>query len=162
MTKHSVELGNKLLKELHDRSRGAGSVVTYPPKAGKEEEAKKQWRHTGVCLMCHRRAISVSRCRHCGHFHIETEPRRNRGELVVAAALLLGDGIIISKPPPARHHDLIRAVTEEGWVTRVNGDQQGFITTKGRWLNRRVAGRCAYAEGQTVDFHSTLLSEHLW
>ncbi len=62
---HSVKKGNKLLNQLFDRTP-FGFVVLYTPKPGKETEAAASWIHTGVCMSCHLRAISVGRCIQCG------------------------------------------------------------------------------------------------
>ena len=57
--------GQALLRALHDRVP-KGPVVTYPPKAGFEQQAAREWKWTGVCPKCHRRAISAAECKACG------------------------------------------------------------------------------------------------
>jgi hypothetical protein len=53
------------LRRLFTRSP-ADHVVLYVPKEGMEAEAAASWKDTGVCMACHRRAISCGRCVCCG------------------------------------------------------------------------------------------------
>jgi len=49
------------LAKHHDRVQGA--TVLYPPKT---PDAAAHWMETGVCPLCHRRAISGGECNNCG------------------------------------------------------------------------------------------------
>lgn len=56
------------LDRLHDRvPNELSGIVHYPPKPGREKEAARAWKRTGVCPTCHRRAINRGgRCLQCG------------------------------------------------------------------------------------------------
>lgn len=51
---------------------------------------------------------------------------------VVRAAIRIEYGAVFSLPIPARHHDLIRELTEQGYSGPIHGDQQGFLLNDGR------------------------------
>jgi hypothetical protein len=92
------------------------------------------------------------------------------GETIVAAAMIyyLHDSddpravpTIVSAPPPARHHNLFALAGKP--------DQQGFLTSTGRFVGREKAKKIAMAAGQ--QFKPTpeggyvgpqLFSEDLW
>lgn len=72
------------------------------------------------------------------------------------------NGMIYSKRAPARHHDVIRAM---GGI--YGPDTQGFLDSKGRFLDRREAYKLAEANGQLKrepgGYGGELLySEDLW
>lgn len=66
---------------------------------------------------------------------------------------------------PRRHCDVIRYMAEEcGLPTPITGEQ-GFIDSKGRFLDRRMAAQLALANGQVKELKyqpDTLFSEDLW
>lgn len=67
-------------------------------------------------------------------------------ETIAAAAILAGD-VGWSLPPPARHHDVMDHFIALGF----RFDQrmpQGFVTSTGRFVDRREAKRIAVAAGQ--------------
>lgn len=85
-----------------------------------------------------------------------------RGETIVAAALRSGPGCF-SAPPPARHGDLFAS------FGRAAPEDQGFLTSTGRFVDRAEAKRIAMASGQPLtehgEFHrdkAHLFSEDLW
>jgi len=41
-------------------------------------------------------------------------------------------------------------------------DEQGFLTSKDRFVNRKEGGEIAYAAGQTSNLRKTLFSEDLY
>ncbi|WP_395543410.1 hypothetical protein [Neotabrizicola sp. sgz301269] len=85
-------------------------------------------------------------------------------ERIVAAAIQI-EGVTISLPQPARHGQVLACASifvEEAYrVTEV----QGFITSKGRFVNRVQARQIAHMAGQdpkqTGGDHE-LFSEDLW
>lgn len=103
-------------------------------------------------------------------------------ETIVAAAIKVvpsvlrgaptpSDGIILSAPPPHRHHHLIPA----GYVTKgnkpVGPEEQGFLTSEGRFVDRLEAMQIAIAIDQLHPLlkgslqragYKELYSEHLW
>lgn len=65
---------------------------------------------------------------------------------IVAVALLI-DGLIISKPRPARHGDLIYPYADRtGYI--VQPEEQGFLTSDGEFVDRKLAYTLAYLSGQ--------------
>lgn len=90
-------------------------------------------------------------------------------EYITAAAILM-DGVVISAPPPARHHDLIlgTATVDDRRETiarpRLIRGLQGFLTDRGRFIERNEARQIAVASGQCANpRHPELLfSEDLW
>jgi len=72
-------------------------------------------------------------------------------------------GCHFSLKKPARHHDVIRMMVDNGAETPITGEQ-GFVTARGRFLNRREALEYAISMKQLIRRpHSTLLfSEDLW
>jgi hypothetical protein len=86
-------------------------------------------------------------------------------ELVDRAANRHPDGVIYVVSRPGRHHDLIHHMGQLGRAGAGNVNDQGFLTTHGRFINRVEARIIADREGQTLpDAHSTkyLFSEDLF
>ncbi len=84
----------------------------------------------------------------------------------IEAAAVLHLGKVRSVPRPGRHHDVIRMIAEEnpnGPPVR-GGLAQGFVTTTGRYVTRKLAGEIALAAGQTTALRwgPHLYSEDLW
>lgn len=86
---------------------------------------------------------------------------------IIAAAIRHGD-LIISMPKPARHHDIInRFVAIEDHII-VSPIDQGFLTNKGQFLERKEAKQHAITCNQKFrddyePFRSNdLFSEDLW
>lgn len=95
-------------------------------------------------------------------------------EIVTTAALLV-NGVIWTLPRPARHHILLHAwahahwvhdpVTNTGHPRKVPTDAvQGFMTSEGRFVDRKEAERIARACGQLKGpmLGHELTSEDLW
>lgn len=83
---------------------------------------------------------------------------------IVAAALQLPCGRVISAPPPARHHDLFYLLAREG--AKHFGCVQGFITDQGDFIDRHVAWSVAEKAGQLLPgprlVQGILFSENVW
>jgi acetyl/propionyl-CoA carboxylase alpha subunit len=81
---------------------------------------------------------------------------------IAAAAIKVGD-MTVSLPPPARHHDVLRALREAG-VDADHPDQQGFLTSEGKFASRFQARAIAKKAGQILKSTSLpdLYSEDLW
>lgn len=83
---------------------------------------------------------------------------------IIAAAVLLPNGAILTKPPPARHPDLRLTAERFGNWVLVNG----FLTDSGEFVDRRDAYSIAEAAGQIVNVFDVahvkgrLYSEDLW
>ncbi len=65
-------------------------------------------------------------------------------------------------PPPARHHHILRAIANVRQDVLIGPDEQGFVTSAGRFVDRSEARRIAVDAGQTNTKHSHLFSEDLW
>lgn len=89
-------------------------------------------------------------------------------ETVVAAACI-HKGTVYSLPPPARHHTVMRhiwdTISQDAFI---GPGAQGFVTSTGRFVNRRQALRIVKAAGQPQIDHPALnaggrlFSEDLW
>ena len=94
------------------------------------------------------------------------------GETIVAAALRIqllavstsieNEPMIFSKPAPARHNHLVHEIAE--LLDRViEPNEQGFLTSTGRYVGRDEAWQIASVAGQIVDtLCQPLFSESIW
>ena len=86
-------------------------------------------------------------------------------ETITGVALYYADkGVVVSLPKPARHDKLMREMSEllGEPITRPNWTQ-GFISSEGRFLDRKFALNVARKAGQvTTLIGSVLTSEDLW
>lgn len=87
-------------------------------------------------------------------------------ETIVGVAIEVTPGRVFTLPRPYRHHHVIRVAADLGEKTPIIGEQ-GFVTSTGRFVDRKEAGRIADANGQanrTVGSHEggDLYSEDLW
>lgn len=82
-------------------------------------------------------------------------------ETIVSVAIEQG-GLIVSQQPPARHDYLIRKMPEA--MRPILPKQQGFLTSKGRFVGRYEAVLIAHAAGQIekLQWPPELFSEDLW
>jgi hypothetical protein len=86
-------------------------------------------------------------------------------ERIVAAAICV-DGETQCMPPPNRHHNIMHLYFRETGRC-VAPDEQGFITSTGRFVGREEAAKIARAAGQIGEAKKThpqdeLFSEDLW
>ncbi len=83
------------------------------------------------------------------------------------AAIKSDDGVVWDVPQPGRHHDVIRKMVVMGYPTPIDGEQ-GFRTTKGRFVGREEAKTIAIQRGQLLPprvngyVGPELFSEDLW
>jgi hypothetical protein len=85
-------------------------------------------------------------------------------ERIISAAIHLG-GLVLSLPSPARHHTLINSAAQKLEMKPPILGIQGFLTSTGRFVNRKEACFIATEAGQImVKTGSTdeLYSEDLW
>lgn len=89
----------------------------------------------------------------------------SNNEKIVSAAICI-DGFIITQPPPARHHNLLRVAHEWGGRELTQNDRalQGFLTNRGRYVDRIEGARIALAAQQLeqTNWGEDLYSEDLW
>ena len=88
-------------------------------------------------------------------------------ETVIAAAVQWED-LTISLPQPARHHNIMHDLYSKTG-RRVRGDEQGFLTSTGRFVGREQAFQIAHRAGQfdpenrlSGSSSRDLFSEDLW
>lgn len=82
---------------------------------------------------------------------------------ILAAAIKLADGEVISAPRPARHSSVFLLIQARG-LSHV-GSTQGFITTDGRFVDRHEAYEIAECAGQLIPKPhqpGRLFSEDVW
>ena len=84
------------------------------------------------------------------------------GERIISVAIS-AFGIVASLPAPARHGDVLRKLHDFNPIA-LGGECQGFLTSAGRYVNRRDAAAIALAAGQVDKLISApdLYSEDLW
>lgn len=90
-------------------------------------------------------------------------------EKIIAAALMLENGSVITEPPPARHCDLF-SKHHNSTMKDIKVVEQGFILDQGRihsFVTRKDAWKIAEREGQLIkqNFNNTkgtLYTEDLW
>lgn len=76
------------------------------------------------------------------------------------------DFLTVSAPPPARHHTLLHP-TSIATNMKIGPDNQGFLTSTGRYVSREEAYRIAVEAKQEFIPHKShipgvLYSEDLW
>lgn len=74
--------------------------------------------------------------------------------------------LTVTAPPPARHGTLMHPLSDYT-ESRIGPDDQGFLTSTGRFVGRKEAHAIAVAAGQPMIDHGsripgTLYSEDLW
>lgn len=87
-------------------------------------------------------------------------------ERIISAAIYY-KGAIISLPAPARHHHILLTIAKEWEKNAIEigePDNQGFITSTGRYVNRIEAWTLAFQAEQLLntDRHQLLFSEDVW
>lgn len=85
----------------------------------------------------------------------------------IATAALRVNGEVWTLPRPARHHVLIQAWGAAHWkdgkAGRIPEHEQGFVTSKGRFVDRKEARCIAVAAKQVASLDGEILtSEDLW
>lgn len=83
----------------------------------------------------------------------------------MAAAVQYGD-VVVMTPRPGRHHHVINAMFAIAGDVAVGAEtEQGFLTSDGRFVDRKEGFRIAEEAGQIVTKHGpedTLFSEDMW
>lgn len=95
----------------------------------------------------------------------EDEDDMNRQDLRVVAAAILHDDRIYTLPPPARHHNIIRMMSEEHGLGPECMHEQGFLLNNGYYCRRTPARVIAENAGQLIrkpEHFKLLFSEDLW
>lgn len=83
-------------------------------------------------------------------------------ETIVRSAILhRTDGLPVSLPHPARHFHLLNALRASGCHCLIGPEDQGFITSTGRFVDRTEARVIAVAAGQ-VNTEETYQPHHLF
>lgn len=85
-------------------------------------------------------------------------------ERIIVAAAIKQDGMVCSVPRPGRHHHIIRQMATAGIPIPITGEQ-GFLTSDGLFVGRKIARTIAEAAGQIASKHGNpneLYSEDIW
>lgn len=86
----------------------------------------------------------------------------------IERAALWHRGIVHSVPAPGRHHDVIMKMLTKYGLGPEAQQHQGFVTSDGRYVDRKEGWRIAAAAGQllprapTDGQGGTLYSEDVW
>ena len=86
-------------------------------------------------------------------------------ETIILSAIKISDtGVCISLHPYSRHNYIIRDLIELGADPPIKQDVQGFITSTGRFVNRKEAYKLAIAANQIEKSitNNILTSEDVW
>jgi hypothetical protein len=87
-------------------------------------------------------------------------------ENLTAAAIRLPVGNVVAVPAPGSHHDAIQAARAAGnFHAEIHGSELGFITSAGRFVDRRRAALIAISAGQRKRVsgpHDLLFSNDIW
>lgn len=88
-------------------------------------------------------------------------------EKVDVSVIIHPDGTYFAVSRPGRHHDLVRHMASLNKAGLANVSKQGFITTHGRFVDRKEALRIAVEQEQLLDMsedarRSELFSEDLY
>lgn len=100
------------------------------------------------------------------YLHVRAAPPPET--IATAAIRVEHTGAVWTLPRPARHHVLIQAYHQahrgHGAYLPITTSSQGFVTSKGRFVDRAEAERIARAAGQVKGelIGSELTSEDLW
>ena len=123
-------------------------------------------------------AVVASRAVSSGDFPVPSSPGKpveftppaetTRSEVITAAAVRVGDPVIgyviYDVPRPGRHHDVLSVMPEYVAVAS-HPDDQGFVTSAGRFVDRAEAALIARAAGQLIREPTPanmLTSEDVW
>lgn len=94
-------------------------------------------------------------------------------ETIEAAAIKVRD-VVCFVERPGRHHNVFYAMARAGFDDRIGPEQQGFVTSDGRFVGRSEARKIADAAGQLIRSckgpdgvpfvrdHPELFSEDVW
>jgi hypothetical protein len=89
----------------------------------------------------------------------------NQTETIESVAIVYQDEMHVL-PRPNRHHNVIREIAKKNGIGIHGGDIQGFMTNKGRFVNRVEGLEIALAANQVLDPTNIragrLYSEDLW
>lgn len=92
--------------------------------------------------------------------------RGDPDERIVAAAIRItfnDADHIFTLAAPARHYHVRRFAAGALGLKQLPDHDDGFITSEGRFVRRRAAGRIAFLAGQTGEVRREQLNtEHLW
>lgn len=135
---------------------------------GEDMAAPKTWTSYKVCPSCSSRATKIFNlnsglylCQLC-----EFEYAAPQRETIAAAAILLvGNNTPVTLPPPARHHNIILMLSNQGvGAGEMTPDTQGFVTSTGRFVDRKAAYKIALAAQQLIrtSVVGMLTSEDVW
>lgn len=94
--------------------------------------------------------------------YLNSKLEANISEHIECAALLHESGIH-SVEPPERHYHIIKNLAKQGFDIPIKG-KQGFLTNKGRFVNRKEAADIALKAGQIKNLIAppNLFTEDLW
>lgn len=101
-------------------------------------------------------------------FHAIMLTRKPRVPEIIVAAACLVEKLIVSIPRPARHHHILKAIfdaTGKRRLSCVAPEHQGFLTSTGRFVDRKEACVIARANNQILTKtgpDDILFSEDLW
>lgn len=145
--------------------RAAVQDPLYPPGEPSEPEGHYdclEWAHATWPVT--RKLIEELRTSHQTHSMMRRAEAIGL-EYIVGVAIRVQDrtGTVVYRLGwPARHHTILNMLSQTVGVGQVGEHDQGFWTSRERYVSRRQAADLARAAGQTVSQRSLLFSEDLW
>lgn len=116
-------------------------------------------------LRCRRHPSVIGYCGYEKDFVKYCTARSPLQEVIFLVAQRHPSGRIYAAEQPGRHHHVISLAYEYGDGERTGPDDQGFVTSFGRYVNRQQAWEVAKAAGQikrTSGADGDLYSEDVW
>lgn len=87
---------------------------------------------------------------------------RDKEEICCVALHFVKQGYIFFRERPVRHDLLVLEALRHFNKAEVSKSTQGFLTSKGRFIDRKEAARIAFMAGQIPEPANRLISEDLW
>ena len=96
----------------------------------------------------------------------------NQAEYIICAAIYYPDGIVRAHQPKniesglvicgRRHHNIFVILKEAGLSKKGVVPEQGFLTSKDRFVHRSLAAHYAFSSGQIKEPKNILFSEDIY
>lgn len=92
-------------------------------------------------------------------------PEVKSGPTRISVAAIRFAGVIYALPRPGRHHNILRLMKALGVPPLRGKEEQGFLTSEGKFVDRKEGKLIAVARGQLIpraSKTSNLFSECMW
>lgn len=110
-------------------------------------DACGNWKHNCICPL------------------VNFAPEVESGPERISVAAISFEGVVYALPRPGRHHNIFRLMKALGVPPPRGKEEQGFLTSEGRFVDREEGKLIAVAQGQLIpraSKTSNLFSECVW